>query len=317
MAKKLDLSDEQAQAASYALDRGAPLSTKRADWEPRVLKQVNAVPKAARGRSAKAQGMETGFGAANAVNAANAINIADFRLAFYLPYRQEWQLHGYSRGRMIDSLTLGPQEEQTIEIFKWDRISSTFNSTTSFESEQTNESSGTRRDTTDISKDISRQAGFELTSDAKVGFKVEVVNVDISAGMNAKTALNEADKDSRNTITEATSRAATHVRSSRTLKVTETHEYGQETRITRKLRNYNTCHTLTTAFFEILANYTVSTFLKTASIRLVVLLKSSELSRITGFDRRTIRVARADPDPGTARLHADPGVRGGPLPRRP
>ena len=46
------------------------------------------------------------------------------------------------------------------------------------------------------------------------------------------------------------------MRSSRTLKVVETRESGEETRVTRKLRNHNTCHTLTTTFFEILANYT-------------------------------------------------------------
>lgn len=286
------LSDEDLAPLAASLNRSAPLSALRRDWEihgAEVSSEATGIaPAEVRTRarsSARSSARPEAFNQA----LAPAGNPGEYRLAFYLPYRQEWRLLGYNRGRMVSSLTLGPQEEQTIEIFTWDRVSRSLDSTTSFESDQTNESSGTRRDTNDITKDISRQSGFEMTSDAKVGFKVEVVNADISAGMNAKTALNESDKSARQSITEATSRAATHVRSSRTLKVLETREYGQETRVTRKLRNHNTCHTLTTAFFEILANYEVSTFLRIEGIRLVVLLKSDTLSDLRAFDRRAIR----------------------------
>lgn len=235
------------------------------------------------------EGPGTSTGPQTALPQAQLPDIGRFRVAFYLPYRQEWQLDGYSRGRMVNSLTLGPQEEQTIEIFKWDRLSRTLDSTTSFEFSQTSESSGTRRDTTDISREVSHQSGFELTSNAKVGFKVDVVNADFGGGTNAKAGLNDADKNARQTITEATTRAATSVRSSRTLKVVETRESGEETRVTRKLRNQNTCHTLTTTFFEILANYTVATYLRTEEITLVLLLPSAELSKIKRFDRSFVR----------------------------
>ena len=235
------------------------------------------------------EGPGTSIGPAANLPAAQFPDIGQFRVAFYLPYRQEWQLDGYSRGRMVNSLTLGPDEDQTIEIFKWDRLSRTLDSTTSFEFTQTNESSGTRRDTTDISHDVARQSGFELTSNAKVGFKVDVVNADFSGGTNARAGLNDADKNARQTIIDATTRAATNVRSSRTLKVVETMESGEETRVTRKLHNHNTCHTLTTTFFEILADYTVATYLRTDEIRLVLLLPSAELSKIKRFDRNFVR----------------------------
>ena len=65
------------------------------------------------------EGPGTSTGPQTALPAAPIPNLSSFRVAFYLPYRQEWQLDGYSRGRMVNSLTLGPQEEQTIEIFKW------------------------------------------------------------------------------------------------------------------------------------------------------------------------------------------------------
>ena len=89
---------------------------------------------------------------------------------------------------------------------------------TSFESEETNESSSTRRDTTDVARDVSRQIGFETNSTGKVGFKVGVVNADLSAGFDARAGTNEAEKETRNAITDVTTRSTGHVRTSRTLK---------------------------------------------------------------------------------------------------
>lgn len=278
LADSTGISEDEISATAPMFAAGAPFSRDERAW------RRHAEPSATRGRASSESAME-----AHAQASLATPNIAGSRLAFYLPYRQEWALDGYSRGRMVNSMTLGPEEEQTVEIFTWDRATRSLDSSTSFEMEQTNESSGTRRDTTDIAKEVGRQSGFELTSDAKVGFKVEVVNADLSAGTSAKTALNDSEKDARQSIVEATSRAATQVRSSRTLKVVETREWGQETRVTRKVRNHNTCHTLTTAFFEVLANYTVSTKLQTGAIRLVVLLRSDELSNLKEFDRRSVR----------------------------
>jgi hypothetical protein len=305
------LSTAQIAAVAPQLLTGAPLSAKREDWfvsEPADRVETTAAPETTPSASAEndvpsgeAPPLEVITQPQAAVARFAAVvteynlgggtlpDISTAPLAFYLPYAQEWKLRGYTRGRIVNSITLGPQEEQTIEIFKWDRLSRTLDSTTSYEFEQTNESSGSRRDTTDISREIARQAGFELTSNAKVGFKVDVVNADFSGGTNAKTGLNNAEKEARREIVEATTRAATNVRSSRTLKVVETKEAGEETRVTRKLRNRNNCHSLTNTFFEILANYDVTTSLRTDAIKLVVLLESSDLANIRSFDRRKIR----------------------------
>jgi len=220
---------------------------------------------------------------------AKAADLAPMPLALYLPFRQQWKLRGYNRGRLVNSFTLAPQEEQTIEIFKWDRLSSSLESNTSFESEENNESSSSRRDTTDVAKDISRQTGFETNSQGKVGFKVGVVNADLSAGFSAKAGINDAEKDTRGAITEATTRSTGRVRTSRTLKVVESREQGQETRTTRKLRNPNNCHTLTVAFSEILANYEVDTFVRGDAVRLVALINSATLGAIDHFTESNIR----------------------------
>ena len=79
------------------------------------------------------------------------------------------------------------------------------------------------------------------------------------------------------------------MRVSRTLKVVETREQGQESRTTRKLRNPNNCHTLTVAFSEILANYEVDTFVRADASRLVVLVDSEALGTISHFTAATLR----------------------------
>jgi hypothetical protein len=216
-------------------------------------------------------------------------NIGALSLALFLPFRQDWKLCGYCRGRLVNSFSLGPEEEQTVEIFKWDRITRNMESGAEFEAEDTTESSSTRRDTSDVARDVSREAGFDTNSKGNVGFTVGVAKFNIDAGLNARTALKEGEKATRAAIVEATAKATGRVRTSRTLKVVETRESGQETRTTRRLRNANKCNTLTVAFFEILANYLVSTYVRTDAVRLVVLVESSDLIRIAGFDRATVR----------------------------
>lgn len=221
-------------------------------------------------------------------SAAN-VDLAPMQLALYMPFRQQWKLRGYNQGRLVNSFTLAPQEEQTIEVFQWDRMTRSIESSTSFESEDTTESSSTRRDTNDMARDIAKQTGFETNSSGKVGFKVGVVNADLSAGFNARTGINDAEKETRGAIAEATTRSAGRVRTGRTLKVVETREQGQESRTTRKLRNPNNCHTLTVAFSEILANYEVSTFVRADQARLVVLVNSASLQAVDHFTQAIIR----------------------------
>jgi hypothetical protein len=72
--------------------------------------------------------------------------------------------------------------------------------------------------------------------------------------------------------------------------VTETQEAGREERVTRKLTNPNECHTLTVPFFEVLANYQVSTFVRADQVRLVALIPSATLNNLgSEIDRAFIR----------------------------
>jgi hypothetical protein len=211
-------------------------------------------------------------------------------IAVYMPFLQQWQLDGYTRGRVVNSFSLGPHEEQTVEIFTWAKSGSTLTSSMTFEEEQQTESSGTRRDAGDVAHDVAHQAGFETSTTGKVGFTVGVAKFDLGAQAGGKAAMNDGEKETREQITEATSRSTGRVRTQRTLTVTETQEAGREERVTRKLTNPNECHTLTVPFFEVLANYQVSTFVRADQVRLVALIQSSTLNNLlTTIDRAFVR----------------------------
>jgi hypothetical protein len=212
------------------------------------------------------------------------------QMAVYMPFLQQWQLDGYTRGRVVNSFSLGPHEEQTVEIFTWAKSGSILTSSMTFEEEQQTESSGTRRDAGDVAHDVAHQAGFETSTTGKVGFTVGVAKFDLGAQAGGRAAMNDGEKETRQQITEATSRSTGRVRTQRTLTVTETQESGREERVTRKLTNPNQCHTLTIPFFEVLANYQISTFVRADQVRLVALIQSSTLNNLlTTIDRAFVR----------------------------
>jgi hypothetical protein len=209
------------------------------------------------------------------------------QLGLYLPFEQSWALQGYTRGRMVKSFSLAPGEEQTVEIYTWDRQKSALESTSTAEAEQTTEAAGTRRDALDVSQDVARQTGFQMSTGGKVGFSVaKVVNVDMNQSINATTNTNDHAATASHSIAEATTRASGKVRSSRTVKVTESREFGSEERVTRKLRNTNGFHTLNVPFFEILANYRVTTAMRTNEVKLVVLMPDPLQAKAQPQDRR-------------------------------
>lgn len=216
-------------------------------------------------------------------------DVLELPMAIYMPFLQQWKLDGYTQGRIVNSFSLGPGEEQTVEIFTWAKSSSGLTSTTSFETEQETESSGTRHDALDVSRDVAHQAGFETSTDGKVGFSVGVAKFDLGAKASGRAALNEGEKETRQEIVDATTRSTGRIRTSRTLTVTESQEAGSEERVTRRLKNPNECHSLTVPFFEVLANYQVSTAVRGDQVRLVALIKSSLLSGVTVIDRAFIR----------------------------
>ena len=192
-------------------------------------------------------------------------------LALYIPWRHRWILRGYSRGELLHSMALGPQEEVTLEISTWDRRKRTFEDSAHSEFEQTTEFTETSKDAQSVIREASSQTELGLTIGATVGVKAEVVNFTGSSTAQAKAALANSSKNNLEILRETVAKASSKLKLQRETKISESTEYGVENKVTRKVRNPNLCHTLTLNYYEVLAHYDIVTEFNKDDARLCVL----------------------------------------------
>jgi hypothetical protein len=182
-----------------------------------------------------------------------------FTIGLYLPWTQTWRLKGYSRGSLVHSLTLAPQEETTIELFTWDRRKRSVEQSSTFESDQSIEQTDTTKDVMDVVRELSNSSEFKIEGHAKVNVKYAAVEAEIGTSADYTSKLNATARRSTSHLQESTQKAAARIRVSRQTRISEASETGTEERVTRKVRNANMCRTLTLNYFEVLAHYTVTT----------------------------------------------------------
>ena len=250
-----------------ATSSDAPVSSGTAD--NRLRQQLQA-----------AAGMQTGQqGASN----------FPYKLAIYLPFEQTWTLLGYSRGMLVNTVTLAPQEELSIEVFSWDRTTTSTEDTSSFEGEQSFENTSTSRDTSDTLHEMTRSSKYSLEMSLEASVKIVPFTSSFNLGTGFEEATNDAVKETVTELREATEKASSRVKISRTSKVTTTREFGSERRTTRRLRNPNQCHTLNIDMWEVLSTYRVETKPSKEGVRLCVLLPNPVFREIPTFTRHTLR----------------------------
>ena len=211
-----------------------------------------------------------------------------FELALNLQWTQTWILKGYSRGNLLNTISLAPQEETTIEIFTWDRRRSSVERSSSVDVDESIEQSDTVRDTTDVMRQAQSSSEFAFQGGANVGVNIyDVVNIGASVSASDKTTFANLSKTSTNFIHESVTKAASKVKQSRQSKVSESTESGREERVTRKIRNPNMCHTLNLDYFEVLASYNIVTKFVPNESGLCVLVDNPLKLQ---FDRWALRV---------------------------
>lgn len=199
-------------------------------------------------------------------------------LAILMPWTQEWVLKGFSRGRLIQTIGMAPQEETTIELFTWDRRSRSLEQSSLTETEQSIENEDKSQDVQDIVTEMSKERSFELKANGSFDLTASygAVKVQLGAQVAADQKSNAKDlaKANMKRTREQTNKAVAKVRSQRTSKIVETVETGTESRVTRRLRNPNQCHSLNLDFFEVLTHYRVKTAFEKEDMRFCAMLKN-------------------------------------------
>jgi hypothetical protein len=217
--------------------------------------------------------------------------VMDGHAAVFLPWKQRWELLGYSRGRLVHSLSLAPQEDTTIELFTWDRRKRSLEQESDTETDQTFERTDVVKDTTDVINELTNTNEFQVQADARVKVTYPVVQAEVGGQISNKDAMTQVAKRTAHHLDESTSKAATRVKTRRTTKITESMEAGREERITRKVRNPNMCHALNLDYFEVVANYRVVTEFAEEDAAVCVLIEMpTQIREINLGDPRTARL---------------------------
>jgi hypothetical protein len=170
-----------------------------------------------------------------------------------LQWQQEWRHEGFTLGELVSSLSLLPNEEVSVEVSSFQRTRQEIQTETedakrlqlAVEQRTTDERTCTNATASDM--------GWSVSASASVSYPVASASVSASAYGNSSEKAEEA----RRQLKEATTRSTTDLSSRRAVKVTQTAEAGSESTTTRRLRNPNTCQTVTFNFFQVIKLYDV------------------------------------------------------------
>jgi hypothetical protein len=183
-------------------------------------------------------------------------------VAVFLPWRQTWELTGFSRGELRHSLALAPQEETTIEISSWERRLRSLDQSATTDIEQSFEFAQTERETDDVFQEMTKRHDFswqlEGSVDATYTAGAGSITVSAAGQVDNATQLQQIARNTQQRMKESTQKASAKVRSVRTTRITDTMESGRQDRVTRRISNPNLAHTLTLDFFETLSHYEVT-----------------------------------------------------------
>lgn len=189
-------------------------------------------------------------------------------VALCATYEQVWRPLGYTRGELVSSLSLAPGEQVTLEIHSWDKNSRKTEEELATQSEMRTTEKITQRDALTVVQEYAKHRNSSVSASGTV----PIPKMPVSVSGQTSTDVRESLSQTSEAIREQTLEASTTLKVNRKTRVEVSRDVGREERQTRVVENTNRCHTLQCHYFEVVANYEVTTRL--VSVRACVLLEN-------------------------------------------
>lgn len=176
-------------------------------------------------------------------------------LALCATFEQVWEPRGYTRGELINTISLAPGEQLTIEVHSWDKRTSRSEEELLNESEMRVVDNLTARDSRTVTREVAKNFSANVGADATIPIKAATVTLSGDVSQSASSTLTS----SREQLRERTIEASNNLKTTRKLRIEVSREVGRERKQTHVISNTNRCNTLNCHFFEVTANYLVTT----------------------------------------------------------
>lgn len=168
-------------------------------------------------------------------------------------FEQVWEPKGYTRGEVINTISLAPGEQLTVEIHTWDKRTSRSEEELLAESEMQVVENLTQRDVRTVSREVAKNFSSSMT--ASGGIPIPSGTASATAAYSVNSRVNQTDEQVR----ERTVQASNTLKTTRKVRIEVSREIGRERKQTHTISNTNRCHTLNCHYFEVMANYLVTT----------------------------------------------------------
>ncbi|MFQ5846208.1 MAG: hypothetical protein ACE5IQ_00885 [Candidatus Methylomirabilales bacterium] len=178
--------------------------------------------------------------------------------ALLVTFEQVWRPVGYTRGELINTISLAAGEALTVEIHSWDKSTIKSEEELAEESKLRVTENLTQRDVLTVVRQIGEHTGSHFDLNFKVPIPKAQTTVDLG-GAGTSEKLNKTLTETLEQTRERTVEAAHTLKTSRKLRIEVSREVGREQKQTRVVSNTNRCHTLSYHYFEVMSNYLVTT----------------------------------------------------------
>ena len=118
-----------------------------------------------------------------------------YDIGLFTTFEQTWTLAGYSRGSLVNSITLAPQEEITIEIFTFDRRKVEEERTLTTEFERNTDVSAMNTITSTIAREFAENS--HLAGDLGLGLPIPAGEIPVNLDASGDASLDVARPTSR------------------------------------------------------------------------------------------------------------------------